>query len=245
MPTTPDLADVITDGVEGRMIDVMTSTIGIVQKYDPATDTVDVNLPIMHPVNEDGDVAYQQLPVLPSLPIAWPQGGGFVLTFPLKKGDAVLVIFTHDDPGLWRETGAPQTIPTQLQRHSLAHGFVIPGVRPATTPLAPGQAINRVAGIVLGKDGGDQVIEITDAGIGLGHLAVAPVALAPGVVTALNALSTWTKALQTALALGLGPTNAGVLIAAGLLPATTALTAALTAASVPGTGVPATLVKGK
>jgi len=46
----------------------------------------------------------------------------------------VLLLFTHDSPAMWRETGS-ESEPGDLRRHHLSHAVAIAGIAPQTSPL--------------------------------------------------------------------------------------------------------------
>src|SRR5690606_33868177 len=82
-------------------------------------------------------------------------------------------------------------------RHSLGWPVAIPGLFPDTKPLAadPFSLLARAAGMVIGQDGGDSRIEITDSGVKIGADATEYVALASKVVSFLtNLFDGWAPA---------------------------------------------------
>jgi hypothetical protein len=160
--TTEELLELVLDN---RMRGLHTSMPGRVESYDAATQTCDV-LPQLKRQTPDGEGGYtvEDLPVLPHVPVCFPRGGGFFLSFPLQKGDFVLVVFSERAIGNWRQKGEASN-PGDLRMHSLAGAVAIPGVYPNGDALDDADGTN----LVLGKDGtaGAQ-IEITPTGINLG-----------------------------------------------------------------------------
>jgi hypothetical protein len=160
----PTLADVIRDGLEGRLEDVFTSTIGRIEKYDPDKQVADIRPVIRRPYNAGGYVEHEELPVLPNVPVMFPRGGGYFMKWPIKKGDHVLLVFTHDSIQMWREKG-DITDPVDLTRHGLGSCIAIAGVAPADDPI---------------EDDGDAEEGVMGGGIWrVGKAAAVPVALAP------------------------------------------------------------------
>jgi len=201
MPAEPTLAEIITGAIESRVGEIMTATVGKIEKYDPIKQVADISCVIKRPFNiGDGEVDHEELPVLPNVPVLMPRSGGYVIHCPILPGDHVLVIFTHDSIAMWRETGA-LTEPGDLQRHSLASAVAIAGLAPASKPLMPiaTQLAARDAGMVLGKDGGPSQVEIQDALINLGHMAIMPIALAPPTLAAIAALQATVTSLSAAI----------------------------------------------
>ena len=53
----------------------------------------------------DGEKQAEDLPEIPDVPVGFPRGGGFAMTWPLEEGDGVWLIFSETAWGEWRETG--------------------------------------------------------------------------------------------------------------------------------------------
>jgi hypothetical protein len=62
--------------------------IGIVTKVNMSSMTVEVQPAVMGKhVAPDGTLSHVLMPVIPDVPIVFPSGGGYVLTFPIAVGD--------------------------------------------------------------------------------------------------------------------------------------------------------------
>lgn len=144
----PTLAEVIRRAIDSRALDLHVALPGRVEKYDAATQTAEV-LPMVRRaiVDEDGDVQHEDLPPIPNVQIAFPRGGGFSATWPLDKGDHVLLVFNSWATGQWRETGDISD-PIDLRKHSLSNPVAIPGVAPKreVLPTDAAAAVIEVAG---------------------------------------------------------------------------------------------------
>lgn len=99
------------------------------------------------------------LPLLIHVPIVWPTGGGFALTFPLKKGDNVLVEFASRAIDSWFQSGGVGA-PVENRMHDLSDGFAHVGVRTLANKLPNVSA----EGVQLRNDDGTSFIEISDSG---------------------------------------------------------------------------------
>jgi hypothetical protein len=132
-----------------RLAEVHTAIPARVESYDASTQTCDCT-PLVRSMREDeeGELVDEPLPVLPHVPVVWPGGGGFRMTFPLKKGDSVLVVFSESAIGTWQKTGNQQ--PADARRHHLADGIAIPGLH--ADPKAWKGAEDDV--VTIGSDGG-------------------------------------------------------------------------------------------
>lgn len=75
------------------------------------------------------DNSGQALPVglLVDVPVQFPRGGGFAVTFPIKPGDEGLVVFSDRCIDGWFSTGAPG-IPPDHRQHDLSDAMFIPGI---------------------------------------------------------------------------------------------------------------------
>jgi hypothetical protein len=169
--------------------DLHTALPGRVESYDASKQTCDV-LPMIKRQIPDGSGGYkiEDLPVLPNVPVAFPRGGGgFFMSFPLQKGDFVMLVFCERAIGAWRKKGEA-TSPGDLRTHSLAGAVAYPGLYPSDGKLEDAHAQN----MVLGKDGSTAQIHLkTDGSVHLGGENGAEfVALATKVQNQLNALKT-------------------------------------------------------
>jgi hypothetical protein len=74
------------------------------------------------------------LPVLVNVPISYPGGGGFRITFPLAPGDFVFVSFSERSIDEWKSQGGRNIAPQSLRRFDLSDGVIVAFLEP------PGQA---------------------------------------------------------------------------------------------------------
>lgn len=205
MGLAPSDAEVIRGAIRAQLAELFTATVGAVQSYDPDTQTADV-LPVMKRAFNIGDgvVDFEDLPVIPNVPVAFPQAGGHFIHFPIVKGDHVLLVFTHDDIANWRETGAPAE-PDDLRRHSLGSCVAYAGIADAKTPFSinPLDAALRSAGLVMGKDGSPAQLwwdgDTITAGRPSPLTRVSPAALADRTDSRLQALEAQVTANTLAL----------------------------------------------
>lgn len=143
----PSLADLITAAIEAHSADVHVAMPGTVSEYYPETQTADVQ-PVFTKTfyDEDGVKHTEQIPSIHNVPIAFPSGGPFAITWPLSKGDPVLLVFADRNIGEWQETGNAGD-PGDARTHELSGAFAIPGGRP--TPKATTHA-NRTDLVISG-----------------------------------------------------------------------------------------------
>jgi hypothetical protein len=92
-----------------------------------------------------GNTQHEELPKLPNVPVLFPRSAAFSATWPIAKGDTVLVVFCSSAIGNWRESGDVAD-PGDLRRHDLSHAVAIPGVAPDgdVLPTDPAAAVIEV-----------------------------------------------------------------------------------------------------
>jgi len=109
---------------------IWTAMPGIIQSVNLAAMTCEVQLAIQGVGYDDqGNENWQNISILPDVPICFPSGGGFTISFPLKQGDEVLVIFAARCIDSWWQNGGYVNKPIELRMHDLSDAFAIPGPR--------------------------------------------------------------------------------------------------------------------
>ncbi len=84
--------------------------------------------------NPDGTRTFHDLPILPHCPIVFPRGGGYSMTFPIKKGDECMVQFSCRSLDEWWQTGKGQP-PYDFRKHDLSDGVCFVGLTSRAKPL--------------------------------------------------------------------------------------------------------------
>jgi hypothetical protein len=110
--------------VEAAVVDLHTSGPGIVQSFDAAKQTAVVKPVVQKFFRGQG---FKPLPPLMDVPVQFPRGGGFVLTFPVQQGDECLLVFAERAIDHWHAMGGVQP-PSDFRTHSLSDAFAIMGV---------------------------------------------------------------------------------------------------------------------
>ncbi len=139
---------------------------GQIQSVDSSTGLMDVK-PLLKEFSEDasGDTVVEPLPVVPGCVLFFPQGGDFVDTFPVQKGDACWLIFTDRSLNRW-QAGNGDTDPLFVNRHDLSGAVVLVGGRPKAQAISEFDTARRV----IGKQGGPRIAwSGTAIHLGVGH----------------------------------------------------------------------------
>lgn len=140
MSLPPTEQELIARAIASALGDVYTAGPGIVQSYDPETQCADILPAVKRALpTTSGDVAYEDLPIIPNVKICFPRGGAFQITWPLAKGDSVLLVCCNYAINAWRVGSNAQTVPPgDLRQHALGSAFAFPNlaIDSAATPNA-------------------------------------------------------------------------------------------------------------
>lgn len=156
-PETP-FKDLLT----AARIDLHTALPGIIQSFDPKAMTCTVQPAIRSAIiSTDGKPRSVDLPLLVDCPVVFPGGGGYELTFPLKKGDDCLVVFAERCIDAWWQSGGIQNA-AEYRLHDLSDGFVLAGVRSQPHVVKNGVTMT---GTELRTDSGSAFLRLSGDGI--------------------------------------------------------------------------------
>ncbi len=162
-----DAAATLLRTLRNHEASVWTSIPGIVEAVDLERQTVTVQPATKARMTQaDGSVHTVPLPLLPDVPIIFPSGGGFALTFPIKPGDECLVVFADRCIDAWWQSGDVQEQADQ-RMHDLSDGIAIFGPRSQPRKLS-GVSTDAVQ---LRSEDGTAIVELSAAGITLTHPA--------------------------------------------------------------------------
>ncbi len=125
------LASVVKKGFEEGIKDLHTSLPGIIQTFDPATQLASIQPAIKRIFiareSEEDILIPSDLPLLINVPIIYPRGGGFSLTFPVKQGDECLLVFCERSIDNWHQFGGVKD-PIARRFHSLSDAVAYVGL---------------------------------------------------------------------------------------------------------------------
>lgn len=116
--------------VEAVTNQIHTALPGRIESYDHEKQKADVK-PLLKRVYKDGEVL--DVPVVPSVPVVFPRGNSSSLTFPLKKGDGVLLVFAERSLDKWLSEGGI-VAPDDPRKFDLTDAVAIPGLYPFNVP---------------------------------------------------------------------------------------------------------------
>lgn len=154
LPSLTNLLDVLKREI---MKDINCVKIGTIQSFNASTQeaTVQIAFTQVTSTSAAGIKTYAEYPVLLNVPVQFPSGGGFTLTFPVHVGDECIVLFNDRQIDNWLTSGTG--LPPSIGRlHDLSDGIAIVGVRNNTRALA-GVSTTTTQ---LRDDAGDTYVEI-------------------------------------------------------------------------------------
>ena len=133
----------------------------IIQSFNAAAMTVVAQPAIMGRVRDKaGKISYVNMPLLVDVPVHFPSGGGFSLTFPIAPGDEALIVFADRCIDAWWQNGGIQQ-PMELRMHDLSDGFAFVGFR--SQPRVLGGISSDTT--QLRSDDGETFVEVAGGGI--------------------------------------------------------------------------------
>jgi hypothetical protein len=128
----PELAEVIRQAIESRVAQVNVSLPARVERYDAATQKVDAKPLVMSFYRDETDTRRpESLPIVASVPVAFPQGGGYALTFPLQVGDIGTLVWSQLSLDRWLSGQGQEVDPEIDHLHGLSDGIFFRGCAPS------------------------------------------------------------------------------------------------------------------
>jgi hypothetical protein len=120
----PTLATVIETAILNFLGTVHTAIPGQIEKYDYTTAKADVK-PLLSQSFTDGTTA--EMPVISNVPVVWPRTSQGSISFPLVRGDGVLLIFSERSIDEWLSRGGTLA-PSDQRQFDMSDAIAIPGL---------------------------------------------------------------------------------------------------------------------
>jgi hypothetical protein len=134
---TPTYPEVLEAAVTQGLLDTHTMLPGKIEKYDPVKQKADVKPLIKRTVilQDSTELTAESLPVIPDVPVIFPQGSGFFLSVPLQKGDYVMLLFCERSIDQYISGQGIDTDPIDTRIHDLSDAVALPGFVPYARSL--------------------------------------------------------------------------------------------------------------
>ena len=136
-PSNPSLYAILEAVKREILKDCNCAKVGVIQSFDATKQEVVVQVAFTQvtSIAPDGTQTLAAYPLLLNVPVIFPAGGGFTLTFPIAAGDECLVVFNDRQIDNWLVSG-PGLPPTVGRVHDLSDGIAIVGLRSNPRTLA-------------------------------------------------------------------------------------------------------------
>ena len=160
-----DQQEMLRAAMFGHQAEVWTALPGIVESVNPngtlnAQPAIQGRVRLSKRAPTGEDYQWIDLPLLLDCPVIWMGGGNFVETFPIAKGDEVLIVFAARCIDMWWQQGGVQK-QGSLRMHDLSDGFAVCGPRSQPRKLTDVSTTT----MQLRSLDGTQYIELAPAGV--------------------------------------------------------------------------------
>lgn len=124
-----DLPTSLLAALGGWQAGLWTAMPAIINTFDAVAMTCTARVAIKGQLQQQ-DGTWQDVEIKPLLdvPVVFPSGGGFILTFPVAPGDECLIILASRCIDAWWQLGGVQP-QMEFRMHDLSDGFAIVGPR--------------------------------------------------------------------------------------------------------------------
>lgn len=131
----PTLGEAIQVAVDLVMTQLRVALPGCVTTYDSRTRKATVAPLLMRRMTPDA-VTPAPLPLIPNVPIVFPQTAKGALILPMDVGDPVTILFSDRALGAWKAgDGVAPVVPKNTRKHHLSDCWAIPGGYPDGFPF--------------------------------------------------------------------------------------------------------------
>ena len=129
--SVPSTEKSISDTVSEMLKEVHTCLPGIINSFNAEKQTVEAQPTIQRVFTKSGPA---NLPLCVDVPVVVSGGGDFFITFPIKKGDTCLLLFSERCIDSWalEDKIAP---PEDFRTHDLSDAFALVGVNPVNKAI--------------------------------------------------------------------------------------------------------------
>lgn len=159
--TATMFASVILEAIRARMVETHTALPGVIELFDPATQTAKVRIPLKRHIRNTDTSAEteEEWPILPAVPVWMPHAGSFHVTLPVAPGDECLVLFLERDVSRWYENSQEEA-PETRRVHDISDGVALVGLNSKPQRIGSYNASD----LVIGNDAGTQSVILRENG---------------------------------------------------------------------------------
>ena len=130
------LDSLLQTAIGASLAELHTAEPGKVISYQAGTPPIASVQPVTRGMILLSDETYEEesRAIIPNVPVMFPCGGGYSITWPLAAGDDVLIIYAERSIAGWKKSGAGDQSPGDPRRHNESDAIAIPIGRPGATP---------------------------------------------------------------------------------------------------------------
>lgn len=144
---SPSLVEFVTNAVESYARDEYHAGPAMVTAVNGQTVTVQPQ--IKKPaINPNGSQVTEARPYIYNVPVVWPSGGRFRISFPVAVGDTGLLVYCDQSLDIWK-SGGGIVDPADFRLNDINDAVFIPGLNPSNASWTNPSATT----IQIGKDG--------------------------------------------------------------------------------------------
>ncbi len=135
--------------IEGELLQVHVAIPAVVEAYDPDKQWADVQ-PLLYQayLDENDQKILLPYPVIPNVPVQFPRGGNFFITWPLQQGDPVTLVVSQRSLDNWKTSDGKTILdPQDTRHHHLSDAIAIPGGATALNAIALSNSSDLVIGM--------------------------------------------------------------------------------------------------
>lgn len=136
----------VIEYIESRLRDLHTAIPGTIVSFNAVKQTATVQpsikrIFVLKNPGQSAVVSQVNLPLCVDVPVQFPGGGGFFLTFPVMPGDGCLLQFSERAIDFWYQNGGQQ-LPSEYRLHDLSDAIATVGLnsQPNVIPTFNGSA---------------------------------------------------------------------------------------------------------
>ena len=144
----PDFEETVNELAKLATAKMAIGAIARVESYSNTTQTCSCRPVVRGSLKDAGAFQY---PVLTNIPVRFPGGGDFSITWPLKAGDFVWLDFADRSIDEWADLGGSDVAPNSKRRFDLSDAVAYATIRPRSAPLQLADTDE----LVIGQDGYD------------------------------------------------------------------------------------------
>ena len=125
--------------ITNRIKDVNTMNVGIIESFDSVKQTAVIQpaIKVFNITENEKEYIYESVTpkLLVNVPVVFPGGGGWHMTFPVKKGDECIILYAQRSIGLWKQFGGVRDQSHFGRHHSFKDAIAIVGIKPSESSL--------------------------------------------------------------------------------------------------------------